>query len=200
MVACMIVLGLTGSIAMGKSTVTAQFEALGAHTINADHIVHALMAMGGKAVSAVSAAFPGVEVDGAIDRKALGATVFGQAEKLKQLEQILHPLVRAEEEAFVARARAEGAKLVVLDIPLLFETGADAWVHKTVVVTAPAWIQRKRALARPNMSRERLNIILSCQMADAEKRKRADFIVNTGFGLAYSRWQVKRIMKNLGIA
>jgi len=189
-----VVIGLTGSIGMGKTLVTAQFAALGAKTCNADDIVHGLLAQGGAAVAEVGAQFPGVVKDGAVDRQALGKIVFADGEKRKLLEGIIHPKVIAAEEAFVARAKAEGVKFVVLDIPLLFETGGDKRFDKTVVVSAPHFIQRKRVLRREGMTEEKFARILASQMPDKEKRQRADFVVQTGFGRGYSLWQVRRIV------
>lgn len=192
-----VVIGLTGSIGMGKTLVTGQFAALGAYTCNADEFVHRLLAEGGAAVAEVGAQFPGVVADGAVDRKSLGKIVFGDAVKLKQLEAILHPLVKKWEDEFVARAKADGAEVIVMDIPLLFETGGEKRCDKTVVVSAPGWVQRKRVMARPNMTQEKFARILASQMPDEEKRQRADFVVQAGFGKAYSFWQVKRIMGKL---
>lgn len=192
-----LVIGLTGSIGMGKTLVTSQFAQYGAHTCNADGFVHELLGRHGEAVEAVEAAFPGVVKDDAVDRKLLGKIVFADPVKLKQLEAILHPLVIAKEEAFVARAKVLGANIVVMDIPLLFETGGEARCDKTVVVSAPACVQKKRVLARPNMTPETFARILASQMPDQEKRARADFVVQTGFGKVYSGWQVKRIFASL---
>lgn len=190
-----IVIGLTGSIGMGKSTVTAQFEHLGAATSNADSIVHQLLGKGGRAVADVAQAFNGVEKDGAIDRQALGKLVFADDAKLKKLESILHPLVVAEETRFVAAARAKGVDVVVMDIPLLFETGAELRCDATVVVTCPELIQRQRVLARPGMTEEKFRQILLHQMDNREKCARADFVVDTGLGKGHSMRCVREIME-----
>jgi dephospho-CoA kinase len=190
----MIVIGLTGSIGMGKSTVAAQCARLGAKSLSSDDVVHKLMQPGGRAFSKVSAEFPEAVMDKKIDRKRLGEIVFNDSEKLKKLESILHPLVRDTEEKFARAVRAKGAKIVVFDIPLLFETGGDKRMDLSLVATAPAFIQAQRVLARPNMSREKFSAILRKQMPDAEKRKRADFIIHTGLGKAASMRQIKLMM------
>jgi dephospho-CoA kinase len=173
----MLVLGLTGSIAMGKSTTAAMFRALGVPVHDADAAVHALY--GAAAVAPVEAAFPGVVVGGRVDRQRLASIVVGDAAALARLEAIVHPLVRAAEREFLARADAAGARRVVLDVPLLFETGGAARVDAVVLVTAPAAVQRERALRRPGMTEERLAVILARQMSDAEKRRRAHFVIDT---------------------
>jgi len=179
----MITIGLTGSIGMGKSTAAAMLRRLGAAMFDADAEVHRLMGPGGAAVAAVERAFPGVRGDnGAIDRTRLGPRVFGQPAELRRLEAILHPAVRAAEYRFIAQGRARRLPLVVLDIPLLFETRADRLCDAIVVVTAPAWLQRQRVLRRPGMSAARLASIVSAQMPDSEKRRHADFVVETGLG------------------
>lgn len=193
----MIVLGVTGSIGMGKSTVTRQFAALGARTISADTIVHKLLAKRGKAVRAVAKVFPEVVKNGAVDRKALGKIVFADKKRLAKLEAILHPMVVTEEERFVARHKSKGVKIVVLDIPLLFETGAERRMDRVVVVTAPPSIQRQRVLKRPHMTEEKFKRILKSQMPDIEKRKRADYVVETGQGKAHSFKRVKEIMSEI---
>lgn len=196
----MIVIGLTGSIGMGKSTVTRQFAALGAKTISADTIVHKLLAQGGKAVKEVAKHFPSVVKAGAVDRKALGKIVFADGQKLALLEQILHPMVVIEEEHFVLKQKSKGAQMVVLDIPLLFETGAESRMDAVVVATAPYFIQRQRVLAREGMTEEKFKSILQNQMSDAEKKARADFVVETGQGKAYSFKRVKEIVEKLRAA
>lgn len=190
----MIVLGLTGSIGMGKSTTAQMFAEAGALVWNADTAVHALYATGGAAVGPVGAAFPGVVVDGAIDRTRLAEALGRDDQAFQRLEQIVHPLVAHGRYQDLAAAQARGVKLAVLDIPLLFETGGDAAVDAVVVVTAEADIQAARVLARPGMTRERLDAILSRQMADAEKCRRADFIVDTGHGLEAARTRVAEIV------
>jgi dephospho-CoA kinase len=188
----MIVLGLTGSIGMGKSTTAKMFVDAGVPVHDSDEAVHRLYA--GKAAPLVEAAFPGTTVSGVVDRTKLGARVLGDTAALKTLETIVHPLVRADAEAFLARHRAAGAPLVVLDIPLLFETGGRNRVDKVVVVTAPADIQRTRVLARPGMSEEKLAAILAKQVPDAEKRRQADFIIDTGEGMDAARAAVGAII------
>lgn len=179
----MIVLGLTGSIGMGKTETARMFGRLGAAVYDADQAVHELYAKGGAGVDAVRALFPEAVVDGAVDRARLAEAVLGAPEKLARLESAIHPLVQQAEQAFLGRARAEGRKLAVLDIPLLFETGADARVDKTLVVWAPEEVRRARVLARPGMTPEKLDAITARQMPDVEKRARADFEIRTDRGL-----------------
>ena len=190
----MIVLGLTGSIGMGKSTTADLFADEGALVWNADAAVHALYARGGAAVEPIGAAFPGVVVDGAIDRDRLAAALGRDPAAFGRLEAIVHPLVARGRQADLDRAMADGVKLAVLDIPLLFETGGDRAVDAVVVVTAPPEVQAGRVLARPGMTRERLDAILARQTPDAEKRRRADFIVDTGQGLDAARARVREIV------
>ncbi len=190
----MLVLGLTGSIGMGKSTTSAMFQAEGVPVYDSDAAVHALYAVGGAAVAPVAAAFPGVVVDGAIDRARLSAAVVGNSEALAQLEAIVHPLVGAHRIGFFEEAEAEGRDIVVLDIPLLYETGGEKKVDKVVVVSAPADVQRRRVLARPDMTPEKFEAILARQTPDAEKRARADFVIDTGQGLDHARDQVRDLL------
>lgn len=190
----MIVLGLTGSIGMGKSTTTAMFADAGAMVWNADDAVHGLYAKGGAAVGPVGEAFPGVAVDGAIDRTLLAQALGKDGEAFRRLEAIVHPLVMKGRLEDLATAEARGVKLAVLDIPLLFETGGDAAVDAVVVVTAPAAVQAERVLARPGMTRERFDAILARQLPDAEKRRRADFVIDTSVGLEAARARVKEIV------
>ncbi len=190
----MIVLGLTGSIGMGKSTTTAMFADEGALIWNADEAVHRLYASGGAAVGPIAAAFPGAVVDGAVDRDRLAAALGRDEAAFRRLESIVHPLVARGRLEDLAAAEARGVKLAVLDIPLLFETGGDAAVDAVVVVTAPAEVQAARVLARPGMTRERFEAILARQLPDAEKRRRADFIVDTGQGLEAARARVREIV------
>ena len=190
----MLVVGLTGSIGMGKSTAAVALRRLGLPVHDADAAVHRLMARGGAAVQAVAAAFPGVERDGAIDRKLLGARVLGDPAALKRLEAILHPLVRRETWQFLAQQARLRQPLVVLDIPLLYETGAERRCDVVIVVSAPAFIQRARVLARPGMTDARLQAILNRQMPDAEKRRRADFVVQTGLTKAHALRQLRSIV------
>jgi len=193
----MIVLGLTGSIGMGKSTVAAMFAEEGAPAFNSDAAVHALYSAGGAAVAPIEAAFPGVTVDGAIDRTRLAARVLNDPEARYRLEAIVHPLVAQAQRDFIATQRAAGAGIVVLDIPLLFETGGDRRVDKTVVVSAPPDIQRARVLARPNSTEEKFAAILAAQMPDSEKRARADFVIDTGGTLEESRALVRAVLDAL---
>ncbi|MER9577559.1 dephospho-CoA kinase [Mesorhizobium sp. M0189] len=191
----MIVLGLTGSIGMGKSTTAKMFAEAGVPVHDSDEAVHRLYA--GKAAPIVEAVFPGTTRSGAVDRTKLAERVLGDAAALKRLEAIIHPLVRADADAFLAQNRAAGAPLAVLDIPLLFETSGRDRVDKVVVVTAPAEIQRARVLARPGMSEEKFASILARQVPDAEKRRRADFVVDTGQGFDAARAAVNAIVAEL---
>jgi len=176
----MIVLGLTGSIGMGKSTAATMLRRLGVPVHDADAVVHALLGPGGAAVAAVGAAFPGVAAGGAVDRGKLGARVFGDAAALTRLEGILHPMVRRSARRFLLQAARRRAPLAVLDIPLLYETGAEAICDAVVVVSAPAFLQKDRVLGRGGMTPARFAAIQAKQMPDAEKRRRADFVVETG--------------------
>ncbi len=190
----MILLGLTGSIGMGKSTTTAMFANLGAGVWNADDAVHRLYAPGGAAVGPVGEAFPGVVVDGAVDRMRLAEALGKDDTAFRRLEAIVHPLVAQGRAADLEAARTAGVKLAVLDIPLLFETGGDRAVDAVVVVTADPAIQAERVLARPGMTRERFDAILARQMPDVEKRARADFVIDTGRGLEAARAEVEAIV------
>lgn len=190
----MLVVGLTGSIGMGKTTAAAALRRLGLPVHDADAAVHRLMARGGAAVGKVAAAFPGVERDGAIDRGLLGAKVLGNDAALKRLEAILHPLVRAEAQAFLASQARRHRPLAVLDIPLLFETGGDALCDAVIVVSAPPAVQRARVLSRPGMTEAKMQAILARQMPDAEKRRRADFVVQTGLTKGHSLRQLAAIV------
>jgi dephospho-CoA kinase len=193
----MIIVGLTGSIGMGKSTVASMFAEEGAPSFDSDAAVHALYAPGGAAVAPVEAAFPGVTKDGAIDRVALSARVVGDTEAIKRLEDIVHPLVRQAQVAFLQHERDAGTAIIVLDIPLLFESGGAKLVDKTVVVSAPHDIQRARVLARPGMTEEKLDAILARQMPDAEKRARADFVIDTSGSFHDTRTQVRAVLDAL---
>jgi dephospho-CoA kinase len=178
-----IVVGLTGSIGMGKTTAAAMLRRLGVPLFEADACVHRLLGPGGAAVAAVEAAFPGVAgEDGGIDRRRLGARVFGQPEALRRLEGLIHPRVREAESRFLRAARTRREVIAVLDIPLLFETGGERRCDYVIVVSAPAFLQRQRVLRRPGVTDSRLKAILAAQMPDREKRRRADFIVPTGLG------------------
>ena len=185
------VLGLTGSIGMGKSATAGIFRRLGVPVHDADAAVHRLYR--GRAAPLVDKAFPGTVIDGAVDRGRLGAAVLGDPARMRELEAIVHPLVREEEEAFLERASAL-ARIAVLDIPLLFETGGEARCDAALVVTAPAPVQRERVLARPGMSEEKFQSILSKQMPDAEKRARAHFLVDTSRGFISAEAQVRSIL------
>ena len=187
----MFVIGLTGSIAMGKSTTARLFAEEGVPVHDSDAAVHTLYA--GEAVAPVEAAFPGVTRDGKIDRSALGERVVGDAPALRRLEQIVHPLVREAGTKFLKDSEAKGATVVVLDIPLLFETGGESRVDATVVVSAPAEMQRARVLER-GVTPEKLEALLARQMPDAEKRRRADFVVDSAHGIEHARTQVRQIL------
>jgi dephospho-CoA kinase len=193
----MIIVGLTGSIGMGKSTVAAMFAEEGAPGFDSDAAVHALYAAGGAAVAPVEAAFPGVVKDGAIDRVALSVRVVGDAEAIRRLEEIVHPLVRQAQMQFLQDQRDAGTAVVILDIPLLFEGSGAKFVDKTVVVSAPAAVQRARVLARPGMTAEKFEAILARQMPDAEKRARADFVIDTNGSLDDTSTQVRAVLDAL---
>ena len=189
----MIILGLTGSVGMGKSATARLFAEEGTPVHDADAAVHRLYE--GEAVAAIEAAFPGTTSGGRVDRGKLAARVLGHPSALARLEAIVHPMVRAAEEELIALAKARGDKVVVLDIPLLFETGGDERVDAVVVVTAPAETQRARVLGRPGMTMEKLEAILAKQIPDAEKRRRADFVVDTSRGFEAAREQVRAILR-----
>lgn len=191
----MIVLGLTGSLGMGKSTTARFFAEEGVPVHDADAAVHRLYA--GDAVAPVLAAFPGSSSNGAIDREKLARRVLGDPAALKKLESIVHPLVQREEQRFLAAARDSGAKIAVLDIPLLFETGGEKRVDAVVVVTAPPDIQHARAFERPGMTEEKFRALLAKQLPDAEKRRRADFVVDTSQGFDSAREQVRAILRQV---
>ncbi len=193
----MIIVGLTGSIGMGKTTTAKMFEACGAAVFNADAAVHKLYSKGGAAVPILRAGLPDTIIDGAVDRQKLSAALSKDPLLLGVLESFIHPLVGAMRNAAMAKAKSAGIKIFVEDVPLLFETGGDSRVDKTVVVSAPYAVQRKRVLARPNMSEEKFAYILSRQMPDAEKRKRADYVVNSAEGLDAARKQVEKIVADL---
>ncbi len=191
------VIGLTGSIGMGKTETAKMFVRADIPVFDSDAIVHELMAQDGKATDKVEQAFPGVAGPDGIDRKALGERVFGDDAALKRLESILHPLVSDRREKFFEQARARGHDLVVMDVPLLFETGAQKQCDYTVVVTAPAEIQRQRVLARPDMTVRKFENIMARQMPDIEKRRRADFMVHSDQGISYAEDQVRKIIKKI---
>lgn len=191
----MFILGLTGSLAMGKSATAKMFAAEGVPVHDADSAVHRLY--DAEAVPAIEAAFPGTTVGGKVDRIKLGQRVFGDRAALLKLEQIVHPMVRQASDRFLAEAARDGAKVAVLDIPLLFETGSDKRCDAVVVVSAPAELQRARAFERPDMNVEKFETILAKQMPDADKRARADFIVDTSRGFDAAREQVREILKSI---
>ena len=188
----MLVLELTGSIGMGKSTTARFFAEEGVPVLDADAVVHALY--DGEAVAAIEAAFPGTSKDGRIDREELSRRVVGDPAALKRLESIVHPLVRAAQARFLADAERSGAPVAVLDVPLLFETGGDQRVDAVVVVSAPADVQRARTLDRAGMTAEKFDALMQKQMPDAEKRRRADFIVDTSQSFDSARAQVRAIL------
>ncbi len=193
----MVILGLTGSIGMGKSTAARMFRALGVPVYDSDAEVHRLLATDGQGVESVESAFPGVAVEGGIDRAALRERVFGDAVALTRLEAIIHPMVSDVRARFLARSASRRVALVVLDIPLLFETGNDRNCDATLVVTAPAFLQRARVLARPGMTPETLAGILARQMPDAEKRRLADFVVPSNLGRGATLRRLKEIVRLL---
>ena len=191
----MIRIGLTGSIGMGKSTTAQMFRDEGVPVLDSDQIVHDLYR--GAAVAPIEAEFPGVAVGGVIDRARLAERVLGDSDALKRLEAIVHPLVWAARDDFLKDQAARGAKVVVYDVPLLFETGAEKSVDVIVVVSAPEDVQKSRVLARPGMTEEKLAAILAKQVPDSEKRARADFVVVTGGGVEAARSQVRNILRQL---
>lgn len=191
----MIVVGLTGSVGMGKSTSAGLFREAGVPVFDADAAVHDLYR--GEAVPLVEAAFPGVTRDGAIDRIVLASRVLNDADALKALEAIVHPLVLARRQVFLDRAKADGAQIVVLDIPLLFETGGEASVDRVVVVSAPEAVQKARVLARPGMTEAKFSAIKAKQLDDAEKRRRADYVIDTSQSIEAARRQVDQILAAL---
>ncbi len=193
----MIVIGLTGGMGMGKSTAAAVFRRAGIPVFDADAAVHRLQACGGRAVRAIGAAFPGCVSDGAVDRAALRRAVLGQPESLRTLEHILHPMVRQEEAAFLARARRAGRRIAVLDIPLLLETGGDRRVDRIVVVSAPRAVQRHRVRLRRRMTAAETDAVIRRQMPDAEKRRRADVVIRTGLSRRHALRGLSRFIREL---
>jgi dephospho-CoA kinase len=193
----MIVVGLTGSIGMGKSTAADLLRRLGVPVYDADQAVHRLLARGGRAVPAVARRFPEVVRDGAVDRGALGRRVFGDPAALKALEAIVHPLVFEAQRRFLRAHAMRRTRLVVLDIPLLFEAGGARRCAAAVVVSAPAPVQRQRVLRRPGMTAEKFAAILAKQMPDAEKRRRADVVIPTGLGKRLTRQRLRRALARL---
>jgi len=192
----MIILGLTGSIGMGKSATAAMFAEAGVPVHDADATVHDLY--DGEAVPAIEAAFPGSTANGQVDRVKLSAQVVGHPAALKKLEAIVHPMVVEKREFFLDAAKADGAAVALLDIPLLYETGADAMCDAVVVVSAPAHVQRERVLERPGMTAERFESLLLRQIPDDEKRRRADFVVDTSQGYEAAHAQVRDILAQVG--
>lgn len=188
------VIGLTGSIGMGKSVLAGQFKRLRVPVHESDAVVHALLGVGGLAVPAIARAFPTVVKNGIVDRKALGALVFNDPKKRRMLEGILHPLVRASSRAFLKGARRRGHKIAVLDIPLLFETRQEGRCHMIICVTAPYFVQTRRVLKRPHMTEDKLRRILKLQWPDAVKRRRATDVINTARGLRGSLAGAKRVI------
>ncbi len=193
----MITVALTGSIGMGKSTVTTMFAGEGAAVWNADDAVHRLYAKGGAGVGPVGVRFPAAIINASVDRGILSTLVLDDAAALANLEAIVHPLVAADRAAFLDNAAKEGVDIVVLDIPLLFEKAGEKFFDAVVVVSAPPEIQRARVLARPGMTEKKFRSILMKQTSDAEKRRRADFVIDTGVSLDETRAQVKAVMSAL---
>ncbi|MBM3096240.1 dephospho-CoA kinase [Ensifer sp. T173] len=191
----MMIVGLTGSMAMGKSTTAQMFREFGVPVNDADEVVHALYR--GEAVALIEAAFPGTVRDGAIDRAELSRQLLATPERLRELENIVHPLVRQKEREFLDRNAAAEVPFVVLDIPLLFETGAEARVDKVVVVSCAPEIQRERAMKRPGMTEEKFAMILARQVPDSQKRERADYIIDTSDSFDNTRQQVRAIVDDL---
>jgi dephospho-CoA kinase len=193
----MLIIGLTGSIGMGKSVTASMFSKLNVPVYDADAAVHALYAQGGTAVAALEAAFPGIANDGAVDRTALSSRVLNDANALKRLEAIVHPLVGEAQMKFLALAEQNHTPMVVLDIPLLFETNAESRVDVTVVVSAPQDVQRARVLARAGMTEEKFHAIVSMQMPDAQKRAKATIVIETGLGFDHTFGQVSALVAAL---
>jgi len=193
----MLILGLTGSIAMGKSTAAGMLRRLGVPVYDADAAVHRLLARGGSGVAAIAEVFPDVIEEGAVDRKRLGARVFGDAAALRELEGILHPLVAQARQRFLRTAARQQRPLVVLDIPLLFETNGEHGCDAVCVVSAPRFLQEARLLRRPYMDRARIAAVAARQMPDAKKRRRADFVVASGLGRAVTFAALRRIVEEL---
>ena len=190
-----LIIGLTGSIGMGKSAVAAMFADEGVAVFDADAAVHDMQKAGGALVPAIEAAFPGTTGPDGVDRKALGAAVFGDRDRLARLETLIHPAVAERRKAFLEAH--QNSEMLLFEIPLLFEKGGEAGVDVVVVVSAPAPLQRERVLARPNMTADKFEHILSLQMNDADKRARADHIINTGKDMAETRSDVRALVKKL---
>ncbi|MHB8284903.1 MAG: dephospho-CoA kinase [Caulobacteraceae bacterium] len=190
----MIILGLTGSIGMGKTTTADMFAQAGAAVFDADAMVHTLYAPGGAAVGPVGEAFPGVVLDGAVDRARLSAVLQAEPQAFKRLEAIVHPLVASHRAGALEQARGQGTRVAVLEVPLLFETGFDRMVEAVVVVSAPASVQMARVMSRSSMDQAKFDLLVSRQLPDADKRARADFVIDTGRGLDAARAQVDQVL------
>lgn len=197
----MIVLGLTGSIGMGKSTAAKMLRMMGLPIHNSDEAVHRALLPGGQAYEDVVKLFPEIPdpVTGVIDRQKLGAIVFHDKERMKRLEEILHPMARESQKTFIADLEIKGKKALVLEIPLLFETGAQERVDYVICVTSPSDVQKKRVMKRPGMTDEKFHAIVTAQMPDEQKQAKSDFIVDTGHGYIRTFLQLRRILKTLGI-
>lgn len=195
----MIVLGLTGSIGMGKSTAAKMFKLLGIPVHDSDKAVHAALLPGGAGYEKVVSLFPSVVEEGIINRKKLGGIVFNNSAQLKALEDILHPIAQSSQFAFIKEQQAAGKKAVVLEIPLLFETNAHERVHKTIVVSAPPEVQRARVMKRKGMTPEKFARIFEKQTKDEEKRARANYVVDTGGGYISTLQQIRKILKEVGL-
>jgi len=194
----MIRLGLTGSIAMGKTIAAELLRQQGVPVHDSDAVVHRLLASGGEAVEPVLALFPDADDgQGGVNRKIVGAQVFHDEDKRRQLEAIIHPLVRHDRESWADLMDDEDHSVIVYDIPLLFETGAQNYCDYVVVISAPEWLQKTRALARPGMTTDRLDDILAAQISDAEKCHLADYVIPSGFGLSVSKWYIARMVKDI---
>lgn len=193
----MVIVGLTGSIGMGKSETAKMFRSLGVPVYDADAAVHAIYAPGGSAVAPVEAAFPGVTGAGGVDREALAKRVLNDSAALKKLESIVHPLVGLEQQKFLQKAAEENAEIIVIDVPLLFETGGEKRVDCVVLVSAPYEVQRERVLARPGMTEEKFQAILAKQAPDAQKREKADFIIDSSKGIEDAMAQVRALLPKL---
>lgn len=191
----MIILGLTGSIGMGKSSAANNFRRLGVPVHDADQAVHAMMAEGGEAAEIIGEMFPAAVKKGVVDRQTIAAEVFTDAKALARIEKVLHPLVRRREKTFLGRCARQGRSMVLLDVPLLFETGGEDRCDGVITVSAPPFVQRQRVLRRHGMTPKRLESILARQVPDAEKRKRSDFVVLTGLSHYYSLLQIQKIVR-----
>lgn len=194
----MIRLGLTGSIAMGKTIAAELLRQQGVPVHDSDAVVHRLLASGGEAVAPVLALFPDADDgEGGINRKILGAQIFHDDDKRHQLEAIIHPLVRHDRESWADLMDDEDHPIIVYDIPLLFETGAQNYCDYVAVISAPEWLQKTRALERPGMTNDRLEGILSAQISDTQKRQLADYVIPSGFGLSVSKWYIARMVRDI---